>query len=424
MHKSKLIDKLRDELRDFARFIESPYFNTDKRMIQLFDYLKTYYPEFESKELDRAYVAGQLFPEWKEKQYNKISYLMTDLSQLVSDFMTVRELENDRLEWQQLELKAYKRRHGDWFFNSAVKKLNKALDKGTERGIGYYFHRYRLNHEIYTHNATERVQIGIESLHNAIHNLDLFYFCSKLLYGSEVRLREAFLSEKSELVLLDEILEVVQLPVFKNEAFLRIFSLIIKLYQKDDKSIYNEIKPLIYNSLHLFNTDEKLDIISFINNYCIIKYNQASFIHQYGQYLREEIRTDIRTIALCRLEFSMGNFEKTLEHLRNMDFVDVTNSVSAKVFQLRCYYELDGYEEVFYDACNAFTQYCRRNKVIGKLTKERHLEFIKFLKKLHQAKYYRKNNKKILLHDFKKQPILFKDWLEEKIREDIRDKKL
>jgi len=147
MHKSKLIDKLRlltkDELRDFARFIESPYFNTDKRMTQVFDYLKKYHPEFESEKLEREYVADKLFPEWKEKQYNKISYLMTDLSQLVSDFMTVRELENDRLEWQQLELKAYKRRHGDWFFGSTAKKLDKAIGKRPERGIDYYFHRYQ-----------------------------------------------------------------------------------------------------------------------------------------------------------------------------------------------------------------------------------------------------------------------------------------
>jgi|GEM_PF-1996049 len=473
MHKSKLIDKLKllnkDELRDFARFIESPYFNTDKRMIGLFDYLKAYYPEFESEDLDREYVAGQLFPEWAAKQYNKISHLMTTLSQLVSDFMTIRELENDRLEWQQLELKAYKRRQGDWFFDSTAKKLNKGLEKGTERGTDYYFHRYRLNHEIYTHNATDRVQIGIDSLHDAIHNLDLFYFSSKLRYSSEVRSRELLFSEKSELVLLDEMLEAVQLPAFENEVFVQVFSLIVSLYQTSDKTTYHTLKELIFSNLNHFNEIEKFDIIQGIVNYCIMKYNKGeneylieifdlyeyslmegvwttegiivhivfdnivaiactleryewgeSFICQYAQYLREDIKVSIETMAMCRLEFSKGNFERTLELLQNVDFVDVTLNVNAKVFQLRCYYELENYEEVFYDACNAFTQYCRRNKVISKATKERRLGFVKFLKRLHQAKYYQKEGRAALMQHLGKQPVSNKIWLEKKIREDVK----
>lgn len=475
MHKSKLIDKLRllskDELRDFTRFIESPYFNTDKRMIPLFDYLKKYHPEFDSEKLDREYVAAKLFPEWKEKKYNKISHLMTTLSQLVSDFMTIKELENDRLEWQQLELKAYKRRQGDWFFDSTAKKLNKALEKRPERGIDYYSHRYRLNHEIYTHNATERVQIGIDSLNDAIHNLDLFYFCSKLRYSSEVRSRELLYSEKSELVLLNEMLEAVQLPLFENEVFINFFSLIVELYQTDRKTIYDKLKQLIFGDLEYFSTTEKLDIIHLAVNYCIVKYNQGeneylpeifdlyqygliqgvwmadgsiehtvfdniisiacklerykwaeAFIRQYAQFLRKEVRRDIETMALCRVEFSMSNFEKTLELLRDINFVDVMRNISAKVLQLQCYYELENYEEVFYDSCNAFTQYCRRKKVIGMDTKERYLGFIKFLKRLHQAKHYGKEKQEVLIQHLEKHPIAFKAWLEKKIREDVKTK--
>lgn len=395
---------------------------------------------------------------------------MTDLSKLISDFMTIRELENDRLEWQQLELKAYKRRHGDWFFDSTAKKLSKALEKGAERGINYYFHRYRLNHEIYTHNATERVQIGIESLDDAIHNLDLFYFGSKLRYCTEVRSRELLFSEKSELILLDEMLEVVRLPAFENEVFVQVFSLIVELYQTGEKAIYDELKETIFSKLNRFSVTEKLDIISFVNNYCIIKYNQGekeylneafnifkyglkqgiwtangiidhtifynivilacnleqyewteSFIRQYTKCLREEVRTDIRIMALCRLEFSMGNFEKTLGLLQNMEIVDVMRSISAKIFQLRCYYELEGYEDVFYDACNAFTQYCRRKKEIGASTKERHLDFVKFLKRLHKAKYYQKEGKAKLLQNLENQSTVFKAWFQKKIQEDVKD---
>jgi len=212
MYKSKLIDRLRllekDELRDFGRFIESPYYNKDEKAIKLFKYLKKYHPVFETTRLDREYIAGKLFPEWKEKKYNKISYLMTDLSQLVDDFITVRELENDDIEYRQLQLRAYKRRKGDWFFHQAAGKLRKDLNKAPERGIDYYFQQYRLNHHVYTHATTNRSKTHIQSLENTLNNLDLFYFSVKLRYSSEVELRQLMFSEENKLTLLDEILSL------------------------------------------------------------------------------------------------------------------------------------------------------------------------------------------------------------------------
>jgi len=309
------------------------------------------------------------------------------------------------------------------------------------------------------------------SLHDAIHNLDLFYFGSKLRYSTEVRSRELLFSEKSELVLLDEMLEAVRLPAFENEVFVQVFSLIVELHQTGDKTIYNKLKHLIFGHLSHFNVGEKFDIINFTNNYCVIKYNQGehkylneifelyeyglkqeiwtadgiiehtmfynivviacnlerynwvkTFILQYAECLRKEVREDMKILALCRLEFSMGNFEKTLELLRDIEIVDVMRNISAKVFQLRCYYELENYEDVFYDACNAFTQFCRRRRELGASTKERHLNFIKFLRRLYQARLYNKEGKTALFKDLENQPIVFKPWLREKIQEDVKEK--
>lgn len=126
-------------------------------------------------------------------------------------------------------------------------------------------------------------------------------------------------------------------------------------------------------------------------------------------------------MALCRLEFSMNNFEKTLELLRDVEFVDIQYNLNAKVFQLKSFYELDGYEVLFYDACNAFAQYCRRNKVIGKQQRELCLSFISFIKKLHQAKYQRTEGKKELSERLETISTVSTSWLKEKIKNDIKD---
>jgi len=432
MYKSKLIDRLRllekDELRDFGQFIESPYYNKDEKAIKLFKYLKKYHPVFTGKQLEREYIATKLFPEWKAKQYKKISYLMTDLSQLVDDFITVRELENDKFEYRQFQLRAYKRRKGDWFFNQAAKKLKKDLDKAPERGIDYYFQQYRLNHETYTHLTTNRVQTSIQSLADTIKNLDLFYFSSKLRYSIEVQLRQFIFSEKNDLILLDEMLEAVDSSAFENAVFVRVFAKLIQLFDTKNKAIYDEVKPLIINNFSQFDAIEQVDAINLINGFCLLEYNHGNteylpeifeihefglqqniwivdgrmrriifdnivaiacnskkfdwadtFIRRYTRYLREDIAEDVLMLARCRLEFSIGNFDKTLELIRDAELIDGRYQEIAKIFQIRCYYELTDYYDTFYDACNAFAQYCRRSKVMSQPEKTSYLNFIGFL---------------------------------------------
>ncbi len=472
MQKSKLIDRLRlierEELRNFGKFVESPYHNTDEKVVRLFDYLKKYHPVFEHKKLDRDYITEKLFPEWKGNVYKKLSHVMSSLSDRVDDFFILREMEEDELERQQFLLKAYKRRKGDWFFNQVSDTLNKTLDETSEYGINYYLHKYRLNHEIYTHTATERVEKGIESFKNVVANLDAFYFSQKFLYASEIRFRELYYSEKSEILLLEEMLKEAEKATFADKQHVIIFSAIIKLYYTKDKKDYEQLKKLIFEGLHQFSLVEKLDTVMFVNNFCIMEYNQGKedylievfdlheyglhqklwlvkgylsnltynnivaiacllekydwtekFIRDYSKYLREEIRDSLRTMAVCRLEFSMGNYEKILELLRGVEFVDLHHNLAAKSYQLRSYVELGGYDMLFYDACNAFAQYCRRNKTIGKETKETHLNFIKMARRIHQHQYEKKENQKDMMEELNKLPCANAKWLKKKIKEKI-----
>ncbi len=473
MLKSKLIDRLRllrrDELRDFSKFLNSPYYNNNEKVVRLYDYLKTYHPAFESSELERNHVASQVFPDWAGNTYKKLSHVMSDLSQLLERFLAVQEREKDELENYQALLKTYKKRGGDWFFNHTAEELEKHLTKLTERNTNYYYHQYLLNHERYTHTANTRIRTGIESLEKTIHNLDLFYFGVKFRYSSEVRFRELYLSEKSDLVLLDEMLQAVERPVFSAAPFVQIFAMIVRLYQSHDRAIYDELKSLIFNNFQQFSESEKFDMITMANNFCIMESNRGKmeylieifelfdyglqqgiytpdghidhtvfdnivgiacrlekyewvedFIRYHTKYLRDEVRESVRIMAWVRLEFALDNFEKVLELLRDVEFVDVQYSVNAKAFCLRSYYELEGYDALFYDACSAFAKYCRRNKVISIQFKTLNLNFVSFIKRLYQAKILQNENREQLLKKLEETPLPYASWFREKIERDLK----
>lgn len=474
MKKTKLIDKLKllqkDELNDFGRFINSSYYNKNKDAVKLFTYLKDYHPVYASKKLDKDYVINKLFFDWKESSDRKLTYLTSILIELIDKFIAFKEIEYDKHENYQLLLKAYKRRQGNKFFDVTVKSFQRDLEISDIRDTNHYFHQYRLNQEAYMHNATQRIEIGIESLENAVKYLDLFYFSIKLRYSCEIYSRQLILSEKSELILLDNILKTVEChSLFKDEPLIQIFSTIIHLYQTREGIVYKKLKKLIFNNIDQFDFIEQRDIITFANNFCITEWNKGEveylnemfewyeyglvrgiyiteekmeyvtfdnivaiackldkfewterFIKTHSKYLVEDIEQSVKTMAWCHLEFSRDNFDEVLKLLNPVEFIDSQYKMNADSYILRCYYEVDGYEEVFYNKCESFARRCRRDKIMGESRKQLILNFISIIKQIHTGKY-RKISKKELFRQMDEKPSAYSHWLIKIIERDIQE---
>jgi len=454
VNKLKLLDK--EELSDFGRFIGSSSYNGNKDAVKLFEYL-------------RAKGNRTLFPEWKKNSERRMTYLMTILSELVDRFVVFKEVECDKFEYKQLLLKAYKRRQGDKLFDATIKTLQRDLDKSPERGVNYYFHQYRLNQEQYMHNATRRIEAGVESLENGIRNLDIFYFGIKLKYSCEIRFRELQLSERSELILLDEMMKTTTHPLFKDKPLVQVFSTIVQLYSQRDKSTYSQLKTLIFEYFYQFDEIEQRDIVNFVNNFCILEYNKGQaeylteifewyeyglnhniwiaeghirhtifdnivviacdlhkfewvgqFIKMYSKYLREDVEESVKAMAECRLAFTQNKFEHVLKLINGIKFIDSSYKINLESYALRCYYELEGYEDAFYSKCEAFDRRCRRDRVVSKEHKQLVLNFISIIQLIHEAKYTG-CNKKELLKKLKEKPAIFSRWLTKIIERDIKN---
>jgi hypothetical protein len=67
MEKSKLYSLFKsiskDEMNEFARFVHSPFINESRNTAKLFEILRLYYPEFNSKSIDPAKIYFKIFPK-------------------------------------------------------------------------------------------------------------------------------------------------------------------------------------------------------------------------------------------------------------------------------------------------------------------------------------------------------------------------
>ena len=87
---TKLINLLKtltpDEMKSFAKFISSSYFNSVKNYVKLFKELEKFYPKFDDDKLTNEYIYKKLF---KAKAFNKqiMWNLISGFEKLAREFL-------------------------------------------------------------------------------------------------------------------------------------------------------------------------------------------------------------------------------------------------------------------------------------------------------------------------------------------------
>ena len=93
MQQSKLFTLLSGleaaEFRWLHKFLKSPFYNTNEKILNLFLYIKKYYPDLDSPKLAKEITFQYLFPK-QQFQAQKMRKLMHELATLVEDFMVAQ----------------------------------------------------------------------------------------------------------------------------------------------------------------------------------------------------------------------------------------------------------------------------------------------------------------------------------------------
>lgn len=108
-----------EELKDFGKFVNSPYHNTSEEVIRLFAYIKKYYPEFNQKYLEIS-VAAKKINKGSKTNEGTIRNTLTALNRLARKFLVIESFMSQEHKVRNAEI-----------FALEAKKLNfkKELDE-------------------------------------------------------------------------------------------------------------------------------------------------------------------------------------------------------------------------------------------------------------------------------------------------------
>lgn len=146
MEYNKLLSILKtfskDEITDFRKFINSPFYNQNENVIKLFNEISSKHPYFKTNDITGDKLHEIIFPG-TEKNKGSINNLITRIINLAEKYLVVKSFNENVIIFQRLLLDEYDKRKLDTLFNSTIKKIKNDLDKHQIHDEDYFENLYR-----------------------------------------------------------------------------------------------------------------------------------------------------------------------------------------------------------------------------------------------------------------------------------------
>jgi len=308
MHKNKFIDLLKTfsakELRLFTDLVESPFFNKDQQVVQLFHTIKRYAPNYTNKKLERTELYHTAFPN---KNYNEkeLGYFMSDLMRLGEQFMAQFELLSKPLILEEQKLNAFSRKGLVKHHNAVLKDADKLLKKRNFKHSDYYLNELQIELSSYTDAQRKNETYPSEKINYSVDLLDNFYLINKLKFINQLLLRRKTDLIKAQLISIQKIITDLEANFNQLSPIVKTYYLAFKaIAQADKENAYKNLKTAIDNNLNLMPKDEAREVYLYAINYAVKKVNkgdaafQKELFHLYKNGIEKEILLNQNQLAV------------------------------------------------------------------------------------------------------------------------------
>lgn len=437
MFSDKLVSLLQTfskyELNRFKKFLQSPYFNDQDDLLQLFEIVNR-----TLRSDDQQMAALEKNNLWKALYPNRrfddahLRRLSSDLNQLAMRFMVEearkQETLSEALELQRILEKPELQKH----LSGVERQIRKQLQSMPGQSTWYYLSQFRLHWNIYN-RASKVVATSdfMDKLVPADQSLEYFYVVQKLKFYVAWLIYRGFRSTEQELPVIPGFWEHIKQQQFGDVPLVLIYqNVILCLTEPDEELHFADLISSLEKFAAKLTKEDLRECYYIAQNYCAFKINQGKteyykevfllfkrtitenllledeqlsegvykniitaslrvgefdwaeeFISEYAEFLPSNIRENARTFNLANLYSHQKRHDKVIELLRNVEYNDVVYSLGSKLILLRTYYELG--EFLALDSLiDSFRIFLRRNKVISKSLKREYNSFLNFVKKL------------------------------------------
>ncbi len=420
--KNKLIIVLssfsKEELKQFKKFVYSPFHNENNQVRRLLDYLIKWYPNFEQKRITYKQIFKAIKPDSvDEKRF--VIRLCSRLFKCIEDYLAINDKQLTPLEKQARAienslrlLRYYNDNHQVGLFKQTLKRLDKFLEEYPYKNERYFNFKHLKEVQYCTflsaHGESGTGDINLQEINNG---LDEYYFFYKLKVFSLMINRQQVVPFPYRKTLFDLITSYDLTSKEHNPVFEIWCKVIEVLETPDNKTNYEKLKILLKENNHLLAPDDARTIHIYLENILLnlpagsdayyseyfklyeqqlkmglvyvngliapvvfknlflvaLRLKKLDWAYQFLENHKDKIapdyleKEDIYTLCLASYNFELKQFEETLSLLNQIGFISVHSKIQEKRVRLKVYYELELFLPLE-GLINSFRKFLSENK--------------------------------------------------------------
>ncbi len=465
MQNSRLIILLNSlskvEIREFRKFIATPFFNQRADVIQLLEYLTECL--FVHQVIpDKQQVHRFVYPKQTYDDH-RIRLIMSFCFKHLERFLTYQSYFSDEVKTKIKTAQVYRERNLPKHFHKSLKAAQQIQEKMSIRNADYYNDHFQILQEEYQFtSATKRT--GAQNLQEISNNIDIAYFTLKLRQTCFSLSHQAVYKTKYHFGMLKEMIQYIEQQNLLNIPAIAIYYFCYyALTQPKDITHFEKLKKALFQHANLFPKTEIRDLFLLTINYCIKRLNEGNqqfekeildlykeglrqeylmsngvlsrftyqnittmgliqkdydwvenFNHEYKNRLEKQYQDNSFNYNMARLEYARKNYDTVLLLLQKADYTDLLLNLDAKTIALKTYYQLQEIS-LLESHMEAMKSFIRRKKIIA-YHQENYLNLIYFVKRLLELKRFDKASRLQLKNDIEStKAVAEKAWLIQQI---------
>lgn len=467
MEKSVLYQVLQSlsptERNAFRKFLESPYFNQRKDLIELYTLMIVSSPVPDKVEIWKKISGSSLYDE------QKLRLLMSYLLQLTERFLVIKALEDNPLQQDLMLASTYRKRGMPEAFERTRKELERKLEKQPLRDLDYYEWSQQLQWEhfqqVYVNQPTE-----IELLHLISELSDISYYIRKMrLICLMTAHQSVYPNVRNEYKDIPAFIERLAQLSWKSHPALEVYLLCYRmLHEPDENRHFHAFKNALFDHAARFSKEEMHGLYIWAINHCVRSLNAGKseyvdevlelykeglrkeyllengilsrftyhnivaaglqtqdlewvrfFINEYKNKLEKKYRESAFSFNLARLEYASKRYDYVLELLQKANYRDPLRNLAAKTLLLKTFFETKEFDTL-QSHLDAMRNYIHRKRVLG-YHRTNYLNIIKYTEKLIQTDPYNRKALQKLRQEVTEEKVLteknyFLQWIQAELK--------
>lgn len=481
MLRSKFIDIVKtfskSELKSFREFLASPYFNSNKNVIRLYEFIRKFAPDFSSDLLTKELLYKKLYPG---KKYNDtvMRILLSDLLKLAEEFVAAEISNSEDYSKGLLLMNEFMNRGLDNLYQSSYKDLKHYINSMEDRRSAYFnnyelelynvdFHLRKDKQNLITSNVLERGEsimfFALIEIARNVHDLVI----NERTYNA--RFDKNLIYEFMKLFNFEEFLKKIHKQRPEHFPLISIyFNMVMAMLNEGNEKLYDEFKSTAVNYLYSIGRSEQHHFLHDLESCCLnnMKHNPAKYnselIEIYDLMLKTntmtftgtelitaqrfknivigglnsgrldwtkefvknnlgkmqpEYRESMKLYSEALFSFLNCDFETSLQQLNNIKNDYFTLKMDIKSWTLKNYIEL-GYLDPAFSLIDSYRHFISKNRTISGYFRERHLNFIRYAYEIVKLKsgQSRSDAGEIEKKLIETDNVVHKDWLSAKLK--------